>query len=186
MAFLERIYRIVDTWSNLEFLSEKIRGGYLAAALSVLSYTAVQLVLIVIGLGWIALIATRERRTKLSPSHEVWVPRKLAEQVRDLQREQEADTFPIVQADHGIKRFTRGELDELSERQRAKLFDVGSEMQEWWYGKPRDQREWTRFRVPGGKWLRKEDVDAMTNETRGELFDTIPDLLDWYMEGREF
>src|SRR6267142_6835292 len=59
LAFAQRLYNLIDAWSNIEFLREKLQGWHLDALLSVFSAAPVQLALLAIGLTWIAVVATR-------------------------------------------------------------------------------------------------------------------------------
>lgn len=53
-----------------------------------------------------------------------------AQQVRQFQRRHE--TFRVVQADGGFKDYTRGEVADLEESQRERLFAIHPELRKWW------------------------------------------------------
>lgn len=53
LSFASPIYNAVDAWSNLEFIEQKVRGGYVEVILDWLSLGWIQLVVLVGGLGWI-------------------------------------------------------------------------------------------------------------------------------------
>src|SRR5712664_778887 len=65
------IYKGVDAWSNAEFLREKLQGWRMDVILSVLSATPVQLGLLVGGLVWIGVVATRRPAAARQPSPEL-------------------------------------------------------------------------------------------------------------------
>ncbi len=114
------------------------------------------------------------------------VRRSMADQLADRHRERKAEKFSLVQDDRGIREYSRHEVDRLTTTQRAKLFAADLEMEAWWRGKSPTSGAWPLFRVKGGIWLAKEQIDQTPPETHADIFDGIPGLLEWYLKGREF
>ncbi len=70
-----------------------------------------------------------ERRvTKLEPGLA-----GIALQVQDLRGER----YKVVSDDGGVREWTRGEIDDLPEPQKAKLFARYPDLSDWWLGKPK-------------------------------------------------
>lgn len=201
LSQLRWLYSLVDAWSNVEFVADKIRGTPpLAIPISFLASAWLQVTLIVIGLGWIALATSsawpsrltlfRSRRpTSTAETEEqvvYTVRRSLAAQIADLQREHRAETFPLIQDDRGTREYSRHEVDKLTLTQREKLFAADPEMPNWWRGKSPRTGAWPLFRVKGGIWISKDQIDQTPEKYHLEIFQGIPGLLDWYMKGRQF
>ncbi len=194
------LYAFVDAWSNVEFISDKIRSiRPLAVAISLFTSAWFQVALIVVGLGWIALATSgwprhlsrfrRRRPTATAEAEEEVVyaiQRSLADQIADLHRERRAETFPLVQNDRGTREYSRREVDNLTPTQREKLFSADPEMPNWWRGKSPRTGAWPLFRVKGGIWISKDQVDRTPEKHHLDIFQGIPGLLDWYMKDRPF
>jgi len=114
-----------------------------------------------------------------------YIPRSIGAVLEDRKRERSAETFTLVQNDHSMRAYTRQEVDQLTPTQRAKLFTADSEMAAWWRGKSPISGAWPLFRVRGGTWLSKEQIEQTPQEHHSALWE-IPDLLEWYMQDLEF
>jgi hypothetical protein len=176
---LRWLYSLVDAWSNVEFVGEKIRDVRLLAALAS-AYTSAwfQIGLICVGLGWIAITTSAWPRhlRRFWPRHPVgrgeveddvvyFVERSFADQLGDKHRERNAEAFALVQDDRGIRQYSRREIDALTPAQRDRLFAADPEMQAWWRGKSPRTGNWPLFRVRGGIWITKHQID----ETQGSI-----------------
>lgn len=198
----ERLYRLVDAWSNLEFIIEKIRDvRLLAFVANVFTSVWFQISLIVMGLAWIAWASVKtghHRYLRSSwPFRRKWsieieedvvylVQRSSADQLADRHRERKGEKFSLVQDDRGLREYSRQEVDRLTPTQRERLFAADPAMEEWWRGKPPTSGAWPLFRAKGGIWIAKHQVDQTPKEHHGDIFRGIPGLLDWYLKGREF
>jgi len=100
-----------------------------------------------------------------------FVRRSIADQVADIQREQRAEKFSLVQGDWGIREYSLREVDKLTTTQRGKSTTSGA---------------WPLFRVKSGIWLAKEQIDQTPKEHHPAIFEGIRGLLDWYLKDREF
>jgi hypothetical protein len=164
LSQLRWLYSFVDAWSNVEFIAEKIKGlPSLAIPISLLASGWLQVTLILVGLGWIALATSawpsrltpfRSRRPSSMAETEEQVVytirRSLADQIADLQREWKAETFPLIQDDRGTREYSLREVDKLTLTQRERLFAADPEMPNWWRGKLPRTSVWPLFRVKGG------------------------------------
>lgn len=196
------LYAFVDAWSNLEFISEKIRDiRLLALVAGVFASAWFQIGLIVAGLAWIWVASPQTaglrsmrtfwlRRPKAGVETEedvvYFIPRSIADQVADLHRERWAEKFALVQNDRGTREYSRLEVDKLTPTQRGRLFVADREMEAWWRGKSPRTGAWALFRAKGGIWISKHQVDQTPQKHHLDVFQGIPGLLDWYMNGREF
>lgn len=116
---------------------------------------------------------------------DIFVPRTTVQQMQDMQRERQPDRFSVVQDDRGVRYYERAEIDSLSRDERGKLIGTGS-MRQWWWGRRTGTGQWDEFRARPGQWLSREDIDALSEDKRRELFYGVPGLLDWYMAGQKF
>jgi hypothetical protein len=195
LSQLRWLYSAVDAWSNVEFLADKIRGlPSLAVPISLLTSAWFQVTLIFVGLGWIALatsawpsrltpLRSRRHPTSMAETEEevvYTIRRSLADQIADLQRERRAETFLLIQDDRGTREYLRQEVDKLTLTQREKLFAADPEMPSWWRGKSPRTGGWPLFRVKGGIWISKIQIDQTPEKYHFELFQGIPGLLDWF------
>ncbi len=114
------------------------------------------------------------------------VRRSMADQVADLKRERKSERFSLVQDDRGIREYSRQEVDKLTATQRVRLFAADPEMEAWWRGRSPTSGAWPLFRVKGGIWLAKQQIDQTPREHHADIFEGISGLLDWYMENRLF
>lgn len=105
--------------------------------------------------------------------------------LNDRQRERSAEKFSLVRDDHSIQEYTRHEVDKLTPTQRERLFTADSEMAAWWRGKSPISGAWPLFRVRGGTWISKNQVEQTPQEHRSALWE-IPDLVKWYLQGQKF
>jgi hypothetical protein len=101
------------------------------------------------------------------------------------QSERRIEKFSLVQDDLSIREYTRQEVDKLTPTQRERLFTADPEMAAWWRGKSPTSGNWPLFRVKGGIWIAKHQIEQTPQEHRSAIWE-IPGLLDWYMEGLEF
>lgn len=108
-----------------------------------------------------------------------------ADQLADMKREEKAEKFRLVQDDRGIREYSRREIDTLTTTQRAKLFAADPEMEAWWRGKSPASATWPLFRVKGGIWLAKQQINQTPTEHHSALFEGIAGLFDWYLKDRE-
>ncbi len=111
--------------------------------------------------------------------------RSLTDLLDDRQREREAEKFSLVQADHSIREYTQQEVDRLTPTQREKLFAADPEMASWWRGKSPMSGAWPLFRLRGGTWISKDQIEQTPQEHRSALWE-IPDLLEWYVQDLVF
>jgi hypothetical protein len=58
-------------------------------------------------------------------------------------------------------------------------------MLDWWRGKSLTNDAWPLFRLRGGTWISKDQINQVPLEQRGAFWE-IPDLLDWYMQDEVF
>ena len=190
----------MDAWSNVEFVSEKIRDVQLLAVLaSVFTSAWFQVGLILAGLGWIALATSawpqylrrslsRRRLGRGETEDDVvyFIQRSFTDQIADRHRERKAEAFALVQDDRGTREYSRREIDALTPTQRERLFAADPEMPAWWRGGSPRTRDWPLFRVKGGIWIAKHQIDQTPKKYHVDIFQGIPGLLDWYMKDREF
>jgi hypothetical protein len=113
------------------------------------------------------------------------VPRSTADLLDDRKRERRAEKFSLVRDDHSIHEYTRQEVDKLTPTQKEKLFTADPEMEAWWRGKSPTSGAWPLFRVRGGRWVAKHQIDQTPSEPNSVIWE-IPGLLDWYMQDRKF
>ena len=111
--------------------------------------------------------------------------RSLTDLLDDRQRERGAENFSLVRADHSIREYTRQEVDRLTPTQREKLFAADPEMASWWRGKSPMSGTWPLFRLRGGTWLSKDEIEQTPQEHRSALWE-IPNLLEWYVQDLVF
>jgi TIR domain len=105
--------------------------------------------------------------------------------VESDQSERRVEKFSLVQDDLSMHEYTRQEVDKLTPTQRERLFTADPEMTAWWRGKSPTSGSWPLFRVRGGIWIAKHQIEQTPQEHRSAIWE-IPGLLDWYMEGLEF
>lgn len=196
------LYNLVDAWSNLEFITEKVRGVRLLAFVAdAVASPWFQVSLILGGLAWIALASPQARdwlhllwfmprRRKVSGETEeevvYLISRPRTEQLADRRRERKGEKFRLVQEDQSIREYSRQEIDGLTSTQRQKLFAADSEMKAWWRGKSPTSGAWPLFRAKGGIWIDKHQVAQTPRENDLDIFQGIPDLLDWFMKDSKF
>ena len=101
-----------------------------------------------------------------------------------VERMSSLNTFSIVASDGTVVKYKRPDLDEMSEVQRKRLFGVDPEIKTWWQGYRDGARN--RFRLPGGYWVHKNLLSRADDEARQKLWSHFPDLLEWYLEGKQF
>jgi hypothetical protein len=193
---LSRLYNLVDAWSNVEFISEKIRDVQLLAALaSAITSAWFQIGLIIAGLGWIAIATSawpRYHRTAQSGLGEAegdvvhLIQRSLSDHLTDRKRERKAEPFVLVQGDREPLQYSLRDVDALTLTQRERLFAADPEMPAWWRGKSPRTGDWPLFRVKGGIWIAQHQIDQTPEKYHLDLFQGIPGLLDWYMKDRKF
>ena len=111
--------------------------------------------------------------------------RSFTDLLDDRQRELGAEKFSLVRADDSIREYTRQEVDRLSPTQREKLFAADPEMASWWRGKSPMSGTWPLFRLRGGTWLSKDEIEQTPQEHRSALWE-IPNLLEWYVQDLVF
>ena len=198
---LERLYNLVDAWSNLEFISEKVRDTWLLPFVADLfAWGLFQVILIVTGLIWIALASSPtgecrdlrrfwplRRRAVVETGEDVvyLIRRSIGDQLADRKHERKAEKFPLVQDDRSVREYTLQEVDKLTPTQRERLFTADPEMAAWWMGKSPASGAWPLFRGKGGIWIAKDLIDQTPREHHSAIWE-IPGLLDWYLQGREF
>ncbi len=200
LSQLRWLYTLVDAWSNVEFIRDKVKSmPPLAVPIGLLASGWFQVTLIAVGLTWIALAtsarfrrlswsAFRRRSTTGEREEEVvyTIQRSFADQIADLHRERRSEPFLLIQHDLGTRPYTRREVDNLTPTQRERLFSADPAMPDWWRGKHLQSGAWPLFRVKGGIWISKDQINQTPAAHHREIFDGIPGLLDWYMKGREF
>lgn len=190
LSQLDRIDRIIGHWSNYEFIRGKFAQWGTPTMSEVLSAWWFQLSLIGVGLAVIYLSVTqRSRVTRNADGEDIFVPRGLAAQVADYQRELygNGDAFNVVRADGGVETYTRRRVDGLSTVQRTALFERDHpEIEKWWRGLNRKSKTWDRFRLPGGIWLSRDDYDALEESKKWELHHGVPFAADWYTTAKTF
>jgi hypothetical protein len=109
----------------------------------------------------------------------------IGDMVADRKREREGKKFPLVH-DSSVREYSRQEVDKLTTTQRQRLFTADSEMEAWWRGKSPTSRAWPLFRLKGGIWIAKDQIDQLTKENLITIYRIIPGLLEWYLEGKKF
>jgi len=117
---------------------------------------------------------------------EVHIPRRTAEQAEDNRREHIVDRFGLVQADGGIRSYVRLEVDVLTLAERQKLFMIAPDMRDWWRGKRTGAHSWPLFRLRARLWLSVVEIDGLDEEKQRELWEKVPEALDWYMRDKKF
>jgi hypothetical protein len=113
------------------------------------------------------------------------VQRSMSDMIDDHQRERRAEKFSLVGDDHGIRQYSRQEVDKLTPTQRERLFTADPEMAAWWRGKSLTSGNWSLFRIRGGTWISKDQIAQTPQEHRDALW-KIPDLLEWYVQDLVF
>jgi TIR domain len=115
-----------------------------------------------------------------------FLPRRtLTNLLDDRQRERRAEKFSLVRDDHSIHEYTRQEVDKLTPTQRERLFAADPEMAAWWRGKSPMSGAWPLFRLRGGTWISKDQIEQTPQEHRSALWE-IRDLLEWYVQDLVF
>jgi hypothetical protein len=114
-----------------------------------------------------------------------FIPRSTTDLLADRQRERKAEKFSLVQDNRSIREYTRQEVDKLTPTQREKLFTADPEMSVWWRGKSLTSGAWPLFRIRGGQWIAKHQIEQTPREHHSAIWE-IPGLLEWYLQGREF
>ena len=139
---------------------------------------------------WLYLLWFMPRRRKVSGETEeevvYLISRPRTEQLADRRRERKGEKFRLVQEDQSIREYSRQEIDGLTSTQRQKLFAADSEMKAWWRGKSPTSGAWPLFRAKGGIWIDKHQVAQTPRENDLDIFQGIPDLLDWFMKDSKF
>ena len=95
------------------------------------------------------------------------------------------DKFSLVQENHSILEYTRQQVDKLTPTQRERLFAADPEMKTWWRGKTLMTDAWPLFRVRGGTWISKDQINQVPLEQRRALWENR-DLLERYLEDEVF
>jgi hypothetical protein len=90
-----------------------------------------------------------------------------------------------VRDDNSIYNYTRQEVDRLTPAQRERLFSADPEMAAWWRGKSLMNSDWPLFRIRGGRWLSKRQIEQVSEENCRAIWE-IGDLLEWYVEDLVF
>ena len=196
------LYVAVGFWANLEFITKKVRGiEPLAIVADTVASPWFQFGFILFGLSWIALASPQvrdrlqslwlmPRRRNVSGETEedvvYLIPRPRIEQVADRRRERKGEKFRLVQEGQSIREYSRQEIDGLTSTQRQKLFAADSEMKVWWRGKSPTSGAWPLFRAKGGIWIDKHQVAQTPRDNDLDIFQGIPDLLDWFLKDSKF
>lgn len=199
---LKWLYAFVGAWSNLEFISEKVRDiRPLALLTRVFASAWFQVALIVAGLIWIGAASShacgprhlrrfwrRQPNAGAGTEEDVVysIRRSFADQVADLHRERRGETFALIQDDRGNREYSRREVDKLTPTQRGRLFAADPDMEAWWRGRSPRSAIWPLFRAKGGIWISKQQVDQTPEKDRSDIFEGIPGLVDWYMKDPDF